>query len=75
MRTLTRHWKRWSGWYVYLAAVFAWLTLLGVCGLNAWMLRLVKWNVLESLFAAISASQKVTACAAVITQAFVQRAG
>ncbi len=30
MSTLTRHWKRWSGWYVYLAAVFAWLTLLGV---------------------------------------------
>ncbi|EUC90041.1 hypothetical protein HMPREF9688_03347 [Klebsiella oxytoca 10-5244] len=35
--SLAQYWKRWSGWFYYLAAVSAWLFLLAVIFREGWI--------------------------------------
>lgn len=37
MTALIRHWNKWSGWYLFLAAVSAWLSLLAVIFTEGWI--------------------------------------
>lgn len=37
MTALIRYWEKWSGWYLFLTAVSAWLYLLAVIFREGWI--------------------------------------
>ena len=37
MSVLLRHWGKWSGWYLFLASVSAWLYLLALIFREGWI--------------------------------------
>lgn len=37
MSALLRHWSKWSGWYLFLASVSAWLYLLALIFREGWI--------------------------------------
>ncbi|EKJ13854.1 hypothetical protein ECEC1865_3684 [Escherichia coli EC1865] len=37
MSVLLRHWSKWSGWYLFLASVSAWLYLLALIFRDGWI--------------------------------------